>query len=41
MLMNRLLSDNRVEDAMLATNDEKARKQFYKEYGLVKNEDLD
>lgn len=33
-LTKRLLSDNRLEDVKLATEDEEARKKFYKEYGL-------
>ena len=34
-LMSRLFADNRIADASLAANDEKARKRFYREYGLV------
>ena len=33
-LMERLLSDERWEDAKLAANDEQARRKFYKEYGI-------
>lgn len=33
-LMKHLLSDNRLEDAKLAADDEEARKIFYKEYGI-------
>lgn len=35
-LMEHLFSDNRLEDAKLAASDEKARKRFFKEYGLDK-----
>ena len=33
-LVKRLLADNRIEDAKLATCDEAARKQFYDEYSI-------
>ena len=38
-LMSRLFADNRIADASLAANDEKARKRFYREYGLVDEQD--
>lgn len=34
-LVTRLFADNRTEDAKLAAEDEKARKKFYREYGLI------
>ena len=34
-LMSCLFVDNRIADANLAANDEKARRRFYKEYGLI------
>lgn len=34
-LMSRLFSDNRTEDAMRAANDEEARRQLYREYGII------
>ncbi len=37
MLINRLLTDNRLDDVKLATTDEDARQQFYEEYGIVKS----
>ena len=33
-LLNLLFADDRIDDVRLATNDENARKQLYKEYGL-------
>ena len=33
-LIQHLLSDNRIEDAKLATSDENARKELYDEYGI-------
>ena len=33
-LMELLFADNRIEDARLAATDERARKRFYKEYGM-------
>ena len=38
-LMSHLFADNRIADANLAANDEKARKRFYREYGLVDGQD--
>ena len=38
-LMSCLFADNRIVDANLAANDEKARKRFYREYGLVDGQD--
>ena len=38
-LMSHLFADNRIADASLAANDEKARKRFYREYGLVDEQD--
>ena len=32
--MELLFADNRIEDARLAATDERARKRFYKEYGM-------
>ena len=34
-LISRLFADNRTEDAKLAAEDEQARKQFYREYGMI------
>ena len=34
-LMESLFADGRTEDARLASTDEKARKRFYQEYGIV------
>ena len=33
-LTERLLADNRVEDAKLAARDEKVRERLYREYGI-------
>ena len=38
-LMRHLFADNRIADASLAANDEEARKQFYREYGLLDGQD--
>ena len=34
-LINQLLSLGRTDDVMKATNDVKAREQFYKEFGII------
>lgn len=36
--MERLISDNRMEDVKLAASDEQARKRLYREYGIKDNE---
>lgn len=35
-LIEHLFEDNRIEDVELAAKDETARKQLYKEYGMIK-----
>lgn len=34
-LISRLFADNRTDDVKLAAKDEQARKQFYREYGMI------
>ena len=34
-LINKLMSEGRSDDVMLATEDEEARKRFYKEFGII------
>ena len=34
-LVNRLMKDGRTDDVIKASTDEEARKQFYREYGII------